>query len=208
MIFAKLFRTAKDEQSNWSEPYLEARWEKLLASLETNFEKCFFRGYGDDGLDETYINLANSSITWLCCDIAWILEELDSGGYEHLELALAQRLLQAFKSWCRKTWPEARLQRNLTGSGGYYIHAQILLLTSNQPCSVSRRLENKIFTLLRDLNLSYECSGIIFANKVAQGCAFRRFAAAFEDSLEEFLDNKLSQKEPRIRHQFNALSLN
>ncbi|KAF3021161.1 hypothetical protein E8E15_000369 [Penicillium rubens] len=199
---------AKDEQGNWSELYIEARWEKLLASLEINFEKVFFGGYGNDRLDETYINLANSSITWLCCDIAWILEELDSGGYGRLELTLAQRLLQAFKSWCQKAWPEAGLQHNLTGSGGHYIHAQILLLTSNQPCSLSKRLENKIFTLLRDLNLSYESSGTIFPNKVAQGCAFRRFAAAFEDSLEEFLDNKLCQKNPGIRHQFDALSLN
>lgn len=208
MASAKSARTAKDEQSNWSEPYIEARWEKLLASLETNFGKCFFRGYGNDGLDETYINLANSSITWLCCDIAWILEELESGGYERLELALGQRLLQAFKSWCQKAWPEACLQRNLTGSGGYYIHAQILLLTSNQPCSLSSRLENQIFTLLRDLNLSYESSGIVFPNKVAQGCAFRRFAAAFEDSLEGFLERELSQKKPGICHQFDALSLN
>jgi hypothetical protein len=191
-ILAKSCRTAKDDRNIWSEQYLKARWESLLASLETSFEKCFFRGIGDIGSEETYVNLANSGITWLCCDIAWILEELSPGGYERLELP--SRCLHVIKAWCQKAWPKAKFQNNLSSSGGYYSHLELLLITSNQPNSLSKRLENRFYSLLRDLNLSYEWSRSesladtygAFPNQIAQGCAFRRFAAAFEDSLENF----------------------
>ncbi|OQE10571.1 hypothetical protein PENFLA_c089G10859 [Penicillium flavigenum] len=205
---------AKDDRNVWSDQYLKARWESLLASLETGFEKCFFRGIGDIGSEETYINLANSGITWLCCDIAWILEELSPGGYERL--GLPSRFLHIFEAWCQKAWPKAKFQHNLSGSGGYYSHLELLLIISNQPNSLSKRLEGRFYSLLRDLNLSYEWSRSerladtydVFPNQIAQGCAFRRFAAAFEDSLENFLDYKLSQKKPGFRQQFGSLSLN
>lgn len=213
-ILAKSCCTVKDDRNVWSEQYLKARWESLLASLETSFEKCFFGGTGDIGSEETYINLANSDISWLCCDIAWILEELGPDGYERSELP--SRCLHVFEAWCQKAWPKAKFQHNLSGSGGYYSHLELLLITSNQPDSLSKRLENRFYSLLRDLNLSYKWSRSVrladtydaFPNQFAQGCAFRRFAAAFEDSLEHFLVHKLSQKKPRFRQQFGSLSLN
>lgn len=213
-ILAKSCCTVKDDRNVWSEQYLKARWESLLASLETSFEKCFFGGTGDIGSEETYINLANSDISWLCCDIAWILEELSPDGYERSELP--SRCLHVFEAWCQKAWPKAKFQHNLSGSGGYYSHLELLLITSNQPDSLSKRLENRFYSLLRDLNLSYKWSRSVrladtydaFPNQFAQGCAFRRFAAAFEDSLEHFLVHKLSQKKPRFRQQFGSLSLN
>ncbi|KGO51822.1 hypothetical protein PEX2_065420 [Penicillium expansum] len=213
-ISAKSYRTAKDDRNVWSEQYLRARWESLVASLETSFEKCFFRGIGDTGSEEIYDNLASSGITWLCCDIAWILETLGPAGYERLELP--SRCLHVFKAWCQKAWPKVQLQHNLSGSGGYYSHLELLLITSNQPNSLSKQLENRFYSLLRDLNLSYEWSRSesladtydAFSNSISQGCAFRRFAAAFEDSLESFLHYKLSQKKPGIRQQFSSLSLN
>lgn len=89
-------------------------------------------------------------------------------------------------------------------------------MKSTQPRRAAKRLENRFYSLLRDLNLSYECSENevlahiydTFPKQAAQGCAFRRFAAAFEDSLEELLEYTLSQKKPGLCHQFGSVSLN
>ncbi|KAJ5346962.1 uncharacterized protein N7506_000215 [Penicillium brevicompactum] len=60
----------------WNQSYIKEQWEELLTSLDAQFEKCFFQNPKDIGTGDLQRKLKNSKITWLCCDIAWILEEL------------------------------------------------------------------------------------------------------------------------------------
>lgn len=207
-------RVAKDKQSNWDLGYLKGRWEYLLASLNTSLEDCFLNSASDASSEEAYVRLKASGITWLCCDIAWMFEELDPD--DTARLGIPRQLLCNFEAWCHKAWPKVKLQHNLTGSHGFYDHSELLLIKSTQPKTFAKRLENKFYNLLRDLNLSYEWSKDealcetynAFHRQIALGCAFRRFAAAFEDSLDELLDHTSSNEKPGFCRQFGSLSVN
>jgi hypothetical protein len=149
----------------------------------------------------------DSKITWLSCDIAWILEELIPE--ETITLKIPQQLLCKLRRWSRKAWPEDQLRRNPSSSNGYYDHLPLLLLKSNQPSTLAKSLESRLFGLLRDLNLSFNrLHNDVYHNLIAQACAFRRFAAAFEDILEDIAENDLSQKGTELRHEMGLLSLN
>lgn len=145
---------------------------------------CFF---GEDGsglakiVENSSNQLVESNITWICCDIAFTLEYRNT-----FALDITETLCSLFKGWCRRSWPGTKLQRNLDGQSGYYDQSTLLLIKSKQQGIYARKLENTFYTFLRDLNLSYSCSGaMITANKEAQGNAFRIFATAFEHILEE-----------------------
>lgn len=70
-------------------------------------------------------------------------------------------------------------------------------------------MENRLFDLLRDLNPSFSLiQNDVYHNLLAQGCAFRKFAAAFEVILEEFAGNAFSQKGTGLHKDMGSLTLN
>jgi hypothetical protein len=81
-------------------------------------------------------------------------------------------------------------------------------LKSKQQGALAKKLENILFTFLRDLNLSYSGSQCqTFFNRDAQGGAFRRFAAALESILEEAHQRPNSRVNLDLRDEMNSLSL-
>ena len=202
-----LHYTEKNIDGKWNRSYIKEQWEELLTSLDAQFEKCFFRNPKDIGAGDLQRKLVDSKITWLSCDIAWILEELTPE--ETITLEMPQQLLCKLRRWCRKAWPEDQLRRNPSNSNGYYDHLPLLLLKSNQPSTLAKSLESRLFGLLRDLNLSFNrLHNDVYHNLLAQGCVFRRFAAAFEDILEDIADNDLSLEGTELHHEMGFLSLN
>jgi hypothetical protein len=202
-----LHYTEKNIDGKWNRSYIKEQWEELLTSLDGQFEKCFFQNPKDIGTGDLQRKLVDSKITWLSCDIAWILEELNPE--ETITLEMPQQLLCKLRRWSRKAWPEDQLRRNPSNSNGYYDHLPLLLLKSNQPSTLAKSLESRLFGLLRDLNLSFNrLHNDVYHNLLAQGCAFRRFAAAFEDILEDIADNDLSLKGTELHHEMGFLSLN
>ncbi|EYE98323.1 uncharacterized protein EURHEDRAFT_512595 [Aspergillus ruber CBS 135680] len=137
------------------------RWTTLLENLETGFEKFFFSVSGFSLVENTWYRLVDSKITWVCCDIALVLEQLSPRTYDP---NLSLQLFRHFENWCRKACPRTKLQHSLSGSNGYYDHSELLLLRSQHQTARTNKLENRLYTFLRDLNL---------------------FAAAFENILEE-----------------------
>lgn len=173
-------------------------------ALEAGFAECFFSEYGFGLVENCSYLLVQSRITWICCDIAWILKDPKSD-----VLNIPQQLLRLFKSWCQKSWPGVELQRNLCGYNGYYTHSALLLLKSKQQGKHASKLENIFYTFLRDLNLSYTCSQYErISNKHALGDAFRRFGASFEDTLEEIREENISREERDLCNRTNSLNLN
>lgn len=157
-----------------------------MKNLETGFEKLFFSESGFSLVENTWYRLVDSKITWVCCDIALVLEQLSPGTYDP---NLSLQLLHHFENWCRKAWPRTKLQHSLSGSNGYYDHSGLLLLRSQHQTARTNKLENRFYTFLRDLNLSYNWSqNLVKSNETAQRHAFLRFAAAFENILEEALE--------------------
>lgn len=152
-----------------------------------------------------------SKITWISCDIAYILEEQQTFK-KTINPEREQELLQKFQTWSHKAWPGGQLRCNQSSSHGYFDHLPLLLLKSNQPSEPAKSLENKLFNLLRDLNLSFKrmdsADHGIKHNFLAQACAFRRFAGAFEDILEDIAENNLRLKEAELPHTMGLLSLN
>ena len=72
----------------------------------------------------------------------------------------------------------------------------------------ARKLENIFYTFLRDMNLSYSSSGkMIFYKIDALADAFRRFAAAFENILEEALEEAISRRDHELCNKMNSLGL-
>lgn len=196
---------ANDCESRWKAHYLKGRWEDPLEALEAGFRECLFgeECFGKNAEDCSY-RLAESKITWICCDIAWILEN-----QEAVVLGILRQLLLQFKSWCQKSWPGTKLQRNFDGCNGYYDHSALLLLKSKQQGAYARKLENIFYTFLRDLNLSYSWSQCqIICNRSAQGDAFRRFAAALESMLEEAQERTISRRKHDLGDKIGSLSLN
>ncbi|KAJ5346222.1 hypothetical protein N7452_004226 [Penicillium brevicompactum] len=121
------------------------QWEDLLTSLDAQVEKCFFQNPKDIRTGDLQRKLKNLKITWLSCDIAYILEELTLE--ETMNLELPQQLLCKLRRWSPKVWPEDQLRRNPNDSNGYYDHLPLLLLKPNQP--------SRHFDLLRDPSLSF-----------------------------------------------------
>ncbi|CAG8122728.1 unnamed protein product [Penicillium nalgiovense] len=177
-----------DISGKWNHSYLKEQWEELLKSLDEKFEECLFPMAIDFESRDIQHKLVNSKITWVSCDIAWILEQLSDE--ETIALGMPQQLLCKLRRWVRKAWPEGQLRHNSGSTNGYYDHVPLLLIKSNRYSARAQCLENKLFSLLRDLNLSFSrIQHIIHPNTLAQVCAFRRFAAAFEDILEEITEN-------------------
>lgn len=195
---------AKEIHDLWKAHFFKGQWNDPLEALETSFKECFF-GKQDLSLAEIVENfsyrLVESNITWVCCDIAWALDNQDIV----VALDLPGQLLVHFKSWCRELWPETKLQPNVGRSNGFYDHSALLLLKSKQRGEHARKLENIFFTFLRDLNLSYSLSQQ--PNRKAQGDAFRRFATAFEGILEE-VHEKSGPRKDDLCDQLWTLSLN
>lgn len=188
--------------------YIKVQWDRLLASLDNQLEVCFFRDPRDirTGDKRRLRRLVDSKITWISCDIAWILEELTHE--ETITLETGQSLLRKLKRWCGKAWPAYQYRRNPTMSKGYYDHLPLLLVRSTQPSALARTLESVLFDLLRDLNLSYERGeDVVYSNELAQGSAFRRFAAAFEDILEDIAENDLHSNGAGLHQQMAFLNL-
>lgn len=199
--------TEKDSNGKWTRSYIKKQWGELLKSLDAQFEKCFFQNATDIGAGNLQRKLVDSKITWLSCDIAWVLEELTPE--ETITLEIPQQLLCKLRRWSRKAWPGDELRRNPSSSNGYYDHLPLLLLKSNQPSTLAKSLESRLFGLLRDLNLSFNwLQNDVYHNLLAQGCAFRRFAAAFEDILEDVAENDLSLKGTELHHGMGSLKLN
>jgi hypothetical protein len=197
------FILAEDIQSRWEAHYLKGRWEDPLEALEAGFKECFFGENGFSCLENCTYRLVESKITWICCDIAWVLEN-----EETVVQGIPRQLLLHFESWCRKSWPGTKLQRNFDGCNGYYDHSALLLLKSKQQGAHARKLENIFYTFLRDLNLSYSCSQQkTIPNRMAQGDAFRRFAAAFESMLEEAHEKNISRQKHDLSDKLSSLSL-
>ncbi|KAJ5383746.1 hypothetical protein N7517_001657 [Penicillium concentricum] len=71
---------AKDYRGHWKPQYLKDQWRSLINSLTASFESSFFQKVDDEGLEDTYARLERSNITWLCCDVAWMLEKLTAEG--------------------------------------------------------------------------------------------------------------------------------
>ena len=114
----------------------------------------------------------------------------------------------SFRSWCYKVWPETNLQHSSSGSNGYYDHSELLLLRSQHQTARANKLENKFYTFLRDLNLSYSSPQILFnINGTAQTHTFLRFAAAFENILEEALE-ETPKKGHGLSEEMASMSLN
>lgn len=120
---------------------------------------------------------------------------------------MSEQLLHQFKNWCHKAWPETKLQYSSSGSNAYYDHSELLLLILQHQTARTNKLENKFYTFLRDLNLSYSWSqNLVNINGTAQTHAFLRFAAAFENILEEALENP--QKGHDLSEEMASMSLN
>ncbi|KAJ5796873.1 uncharacterized protein N7518_005413 [Penicillium psychrosexuale] len=194
------------EDNPWKAHFFKGQWKDPLEALEASFKECFFdeHGFSLTEIAETRSSLlVESKITWICCDIAWILDNQDI-----IVLDMPRQLLSQFKSWCKKSWPETKLQRNFSGSSGYYYHSALLLTKSKQQGACARRLESILYAFLRDLNLSYEWSqhqNIL--NKQAQADTFRRFATAFEGILEEAHEKSRSRKQD-LCGKLSSLKLN
>lgn len=187
------------------------RWEDLLASLDVQFEECLLQSQDNIWPKDMQSRLVDSKITWLCCDIPWILEKVNKE--ESASLDMPQQLLRKLRSWCLKAWPGDKLRRSSSGSYGYYDHLPLLLIQSERLGTFAKMLENRLFDLLRDLNLSYdrsrgEVDHLVDHNIVAQRCAFRRFAAAFENVLEEITEHVFSQGNTALVFELGHLSLN
>lgn len=199
--------TEKDVDGTWNRSYLKKQWEELLTSLDAQFEECLFQKHSEIGSRDIQHKIVNSKITWLSCDLAWILEELDHE--ETIILEIPQSLLSKLRRWSRKVWAGDQLRRNPNSSNGYYDHLPLLLIRSNQPSVIANSMESRLFDLLRDLNLSFiRSQNGFYPNSVAQGCAFRRFAAAFEDILEEVAENGVSRKGTELHQEMGSLRLN
>ncbi|CAG8129573.1 unnamed protein product, partial [Penicillium nalgiovense] len=201
---AKKLWKADDVHSRWKAHYLKGRWEDPLEALEAGFKECLFGEECFNLAKNCSYRLVESKITWICCDIAWILEN-----QETVVLDIPRQLLLQFKSWCQKSWPGTKLQRNFDGCNGYYDHSALLPLKSKQQGAYGRKLENTFYTFLRDLNLSYswsQCQTI--CNRSAQGDAFRRFAAAFESMLEEAQERTISRREHDLCDKISSMTLN
>lgn len=197
----------KDIEGKWNRSYLKRQWEEVLTSLDEQFQECLLENPSNIGSGDAQRKLVDSKITWLSCDIAWILEELTSE--ESSDLEMPEQLLCKLRRWSRKAWPGVQLQRNPNSSNGYYDHLPLLLIISDQQSALAKSLENIFFSLIRDLNLSFRwLQNSLYHNIVAQGSAFRRFAAAFEDILEEIVENRFSQKGTELHHQMGSLRLN
>ncbi|KAJ5981546.1 hypothetical protein N7522_013582 [Penicillium canescens] len=186
--------------------FVKGQWKDPLEALEAGFKECFFgeHGFSLAEIAENRSNLlVESKITWICCDIAWILDNQDI-----VVLDMSRQLLLQFEGWCQKSWPETKLQRNFSGSNGYYDHSALLLLKSKQQGARARRLENTLYAFLRDLNLSYKWSQHqTESNKEAQGDTFQRFATAFEGILEEAHEKSRSRKHD-LCGKLSSLNLN
>ncbi|KAJ6019701.1 hypothetical protein N7522_001768 [Penicillium canescens] len=203
---AEKLREAEGIHNPWKAHFVKGQWEDPLEALEASFKECFFGEHGFS-LAEIAANHSNllveSKITWLCCDIAWILDNQDI-----VVLDMSRQLLLQFEGWCQESWPETKLQRNFSGSNGYYDHSALLLLKSKQQGARARRLENTLYAFLRDLNLSYKWSQHqTESNKEAQRDIFRRFATAFKGILEE-AHEKSTSREHDICGKLSSLNLN
>ncbi|KAJ5115979.1 hypothetical protein N7456_000327 [Penicillium angulare] len=200
----------RDNQSRlndgWDRPYIKERLEKLLASLDTQFETYFFHKSQDieTNVLQRKLELVNSRITWISCDIASVLEEAND--YEVSKSQLSEK----FNKWSRKAWPADHLRYNDSNSDGWFDHLPLLLVRSNNSTALERSLENRLFAFLRDLNISFARDrDLVFLRSPAQvSCAFRRFAAAFEDMLEAFAGDDISQGESQLSHGMGHLELN
>ena len=85
------------EVDNSCDQFLKRRWATLLGNLATDFEKCFFSECGFSLVENTRYQLLDSNITWICCDIALVLEHFyPDGFYQHM----SEKLLHHFRSWC------------------------------------------------------------------------------------------------------------
>ncbi|KAJ5289151.1 hypothetical protein N7478_002181 [Penicillium angulare] len=103
---AKRKNTENKINSRWERTYLKEQLAELLISLDTHFEEYFFQKPQNIEANTRLrkLKLVNSNITWLCCDIVWILEEISPD--EAVNLEIPQELLRKLKIWCRKAWPE------------------------------------------------------------------------------------------------------
>ena len=85
------------EVDNSCDQFLKRRWATLLGNLATDFEKCFFSECGFSLVEDTRYQLLDSNITWICCDIALVLEHFyPDGFYQHM----SEKLLHHFRSCC------------------------------------------------------------------------------------------------------------
>lgn len=116
--------TGRNIDGTWNRSYIKDQWEELLTSLDAQFEKCFFQNLEDIETEDLQRKLVDSKITWLSCDIAWILEELTPE--ETTTLEMPQQLLCKLRRWSRKARPEDQLRRNPSSSNGYYDHLPLL----------------------------------------------------------------------------------
>lgn len=86
-----------------------------------------------------------------------------------------------------------QLRHKSTSSHGNYDHLPFLFIKLGRPSIFAKRLENWLFSLLRDLNFYYgRLQNEVYHNIVAQKCAFQRHAAVFEDILEEIAEDVFS----------------
>ena len=198
------FILAQDNHGHLNEHYINERWTNLLVALEAGIMDCFFHESGSslaEIAESCWHRLVDSKITWICCDIAWSLNK------QQTSVLKPRQLCHYLKCWCQKSWPEANLQRNSTGCIGYYDHSALLLLKSKETQPRARKLENIFYTFLRDMNLSYSRSGkTTFCKIGALADAFRRFAAAFENILEE-TQEAISQRDHELCNKMNSLGL-
>ncbi|CAG7936144.1 unnamed protein product [Penicillium salamii] len=202
-VLAYLNTIVDKNKGCWKADHLKYLWEGLLTALKAAFERCFFSGSGFRLANCNWYMLVQSKITWICCDIAQLLEQAP------LEVPELRILLDGFRSWCRKAWPKISRQRNLDGTPGYYVHTTLLLLKSEQRGTRAKKFENKFYNFLRDLNLSYswlDKDKVKFARISAQANAFRRLAVAFEGILEEGLE-ATQQEQADIDCRMDAMNM-
>lgn len=95
---------------------LRQRWNNILNSLTEAFEACcFFRHYRTKKRNYIGQHLSETSITWLCCDVALVLDSIEGDIYNE---DLSTKLLNTFQHWCSERFFSPQLNINTDAESG------------------------------------------------------------------------------------------